>query len=204
MAAVTTKGHDFLQALLLRERRWWGHVVEDVQLVASVLRDSQLAQWSHNTGRETDFLPWLLSSPATANLLRRFRRSVVDSRSSLTESAARKAQAHAAAAQAGVAFDVLPEVHPFDPGCQCRICHTSFSTHAAAASHMAKRHGVHVDVGSQFPANLAGRAVFFPSSSTFDVSWPLTVAIRRFRFWPPLLQLVRKPSLLLEFLWHRL
>ncbi|OLP94203.1 hypothetical protein AK812_SmicGene23807 [Symbiodinium microadriaticum] len=107
LAAVTAKGHDFLRVLLLRERRWWEHVVEDVQLIASVLRDSQLVQWSNRAHRATEFLPWILPAQATANLLRRFRRAATDSRSDLAVAAARKAQAHAAAAQAGVDFIVL-------------------------------------------------------------------------------------------------
>ena len=142
LAAVTAKGHDFLCALLLQERRWWEHVVADLKLVADVLRDPYIAQWSDQAHHATDFVPWLLSAPETANLLRRFRRAATAGRSELATVAARKAQAHEAAAQAGVGFVVLDQVRPFDPSCSCRVCKVSFSTPAAAASHMAKRHGI--------------------------------------------------------------
>ena len=143
LAALTAKGHLFLQTLLLRERQWWNQALEDVRTVAGSLCDPQLEKWANEAGRATDFLPWPLSPRATASLLRRFRRAAIASREGLVEAAVNKARTHDAADRAGVSYAVLPEVRAYDPECQCPVCHACFSTRAATASHMAKRHDIH-------------------------------------------------------------
>ena len=42
LAAITDRGHPFLHAVLMRERQWWNHVLEDVKIVADVLRGRQI------------------------------------------------------------------------------------------------------------------------------------------------------------------
>ena len=143
LAAITDRGHPFLQAVLMHERQWWNHALEDVRIVADVLRDPQLKTWTQQADRAAAFLAWPLSPQATANLLRRFRKAAVDGRQDLIAAAAAKAKAHDAADRAGVIYAVLPEVRAFDPECQCSVCHACFSTRAAAAAHLAKRHGLH-------------------------------------------------------------
>ena len=143
LAATTAKGYLFLQALLLHERQWWNQALEDVRIVADILCDPRLTQWTNEASRAADFLPWPLTPRATANLLRRFRKAAVASRADIVETAVAKAKTHDAADRAGVSYAVLPAVRAYDPECHCRVCHALFSTRAAAASHMAKRHGIH-------------------------------------------------------------
>ena len=116
LAAAATKGHDFLNEVLVAEKAGLQCTLEDVASVARALQDASLGKWANCASQdEAAFPAWPLTPGATKCLLRRFRKKAVAGRQRLVEPAATKACAHEQAAKAWVTLCCLPSRRPSDP-----------------------------------------------------------------------------------------
>ncbi|CAE7311591.1 unnamed protein product [Symbiodinium necroappetens] len=142
-AYVVAKGDEYLQACV-QGADWLKALGSALSRVAIGTGNTQLAaiakSWNADKGVDVSF-PFSVAQ--TRNLLRTFRRHCVMSRRNQVEAALRKARAHQAAADAGLAYYHVERSCAQKPRSHiCPECTLAFETAAALGSHRAKTHSM--------------------------------------------------------------